>query len=100
MRLHDFAEKKVLPHEKTLSGPKADRLNLFRKTKTNISSIFGLYADEGKIADRVLRSFAESHEPVVDALFQGVRNRMWRITDPALDRADSAVDPAANRLYC
>jgi uncharacterized protein (DUF1015 family) len=84
MRLHEFAEKKVLPHEKTLSGPKADRLNLFRKTKTNISAIFGLYADEGKIADRLLRSFADSHEPVVDALFQGVRNRMWRITDPAL----------------
>jgi uncharacterized protein (DUF1015 family) len=84
MRLHDFAEKKVLPHEKTLSGPKADRLNLFRKTKTNISSIFGLYADESKTADRVMKSFAEVNEPIVDALFQGVRNRMWRITDPEL----------------
>ena len=84
MRLHDFSEKKVLPHEKTLSGPKADRLNLFRKTKTNISGIFGLYADESKTADRVMKSFAEANEPIVDALFQGVRNRMWRITDPEL----------------
>ncbi len=84
MRLHEFAEKKVLPHEKTLSGPKADRLNLFRKTKTNISSIFGLYADEDKTADRLLRAFAETHEPIVDATFQGVRNQMWRITDPEL----------------
>ncbi len=84
MRLHAFSEKKVLPHEKTLSGPKADRLNLFRKTKTNISGIFGLYADETKVADRVMKAFAESHEPIVDALFQGVSNRMWRITDPEL----------------
>ena len=84
MRLYDFADKKVLPHEKTLSGPKADRLNLFRKTKANISSIFGLYADEGKTADFVMKTFAESHEPVVDAVFQSVRNRMWRITDPEL----------------
>ena len=84
MRLHDFSEKKVLPHEKTLSGPKADRLNLFRKTKTNISSIFGLYADESKIADRVMKEFAQSHEPIVDALFQGVSNRLWRITEPEL----------------
>ncbi|MFZ4526421.1 MAG: DUF1015 domain-containing protein [Chlorobium sp.] len=84
MRLYDFSEKKVLPHEKTLSGPKADRLNLFRKTKTNISSIFGLYADESKRADCVMKSFAEANEPVIDAEFQGVRNRMWRITDPAL----------------
>ncbi|MEI8033537.1 MAG: DUF1015 domain-containing protein [Chlorobiaceae bacterium] len=84
MRLHDFSEKKVLPHEKTLSGPKADRLNLFRKTKANISPIFGLYADEEKIADRIIKAYADAHEPVVDALFQGVRNRMWRITDPEL----------------
>ncbi len=84
MRLHDFAEKKVLPHEKTLSGPKADRLNLFRKTKTNISGIFGLYADESKAADNVMKAFAEANAPVVDALFQGVSNRMWRITDPEL----------------
>ncbi len=84
MRLYDFAEKKVLPHEKTLSGPKADRLNLFRKTRTNISSIFGLYADERKTADHVMKSYAEINEPVVDGRFQGVRNRMWRITDPEL----------------
>ena len=84
MRLHDFSEKKVLPHEKTLSGPKADRLNLFRKTKTNISGIFGLYADESKVADCLMKAFAESHEPIVDALFQGVSNRMWRITEPEL----------------
>ncbi|NMW19335.1 MAG: DUF1015 domain-containing protein [Chlorobiaceae bacterium] len=84
MRLHEFAEKKVIPHEKTLSGPKADRLNLFRKTKTNISSIFGLYADEGKTADHLLRAFAETHEPIVAASFHGVKNEMWRITDAAL----------------
>ena len=84
MKLHEFAEKKVLPHEKTLSGPKADRLNLFRKTKTNISSIFGLYADEGNTADGLLRAFTETHEPIVDAHFQGVRNQLWRITDPVL----------------
>ncbi len=84
MRLHEFAEKKVLPHEKTLSGPKADRLNLFRKTRTNISSIFGLYADKEQTADTLMKAFADTNEPVVDALFQGVRNRMWRITDPEL----------------
>ncbi|MBM3163780.1 MAG: DUF1015 domain-containing protein [Chlorobi bacterium] len=84
MRLHDFAEKKVLPHERTLSGPKADRLNLFRKTRTNISSIFGLYADEEGVADRLVAGYAETREPLVDAVFQGVRNRLWRISDSGL----------------
>ncbi|MCF8382313.1 MAG: DUF1015 domain-containing protein [Chlorobium sp.] len=84
MRLHEFAEKKVLPHERTLSGPKADRLNLFRKTRTNISSIFGLYADEEAVADRLVAGYAETREPLFDAVFQGVRNRLWRIVDPEL----------------
>jgi len=81
MRLHDFVERKVLPHEKTLSGPKADRLNLFRKTKTNISPVFGIYADPDKAADRQIAAFASSNPPLIDAVFQDVRNRMWKITD-------------------
>jgi uncharacterized protein (DUF1015 family) len=84
LRLYDFSEQQVLPHEKTLSGPKADRLNMFRKTAANLSSIFGLYADAERTTDTILREFAESHEPMIDALFQGVQNRLWRITDPSL----------------
>ena len=82
LRLHEFSEKKVLPHERTLSGPKKDRLNLFKRTRANISSIFGLYADEELQADRAIEEFADNHEPVVDAAFQGVRNRLWKMTDP------------------
>lgn len=81
LRLHEFSEKKVLPHERTLSGPKKDRLNLFKKTRANISSIFGLYADEELQADRAIEEFTDNHEPVVDAAFQGVRNRLWKMTD-------------------
>ncbi|NTV02584.1 MAG: DUF1015 domain-containing protein [Chlorobiaceae bacterium] len=84
LRLYDFDEQQVLPHEKTLSGPKADRLSMFRKTGANLSSIFGLYADASRSADTAVREFCEANEPVVDAVFQGVRNRLWRITDSAL----------------
>lgn len=80
LRLHEFAEKQVLPHERTLSGPKKDRMNLFRQTRTNISGIFGLYADPGLTADVLIDRYAEDHPPLVDALFQGVRNRLWKIT--------------------
>ena len=82
LRLHEFSEKKVLPHERTLSGPKKDRLNLFKRTQANISSIFGLYADEKLQADKAIEEFAVTHDPEVDAVFQGVRNRLWKMTDP------------------
>ncbi|AOS82727.1 hypothetical protein BIU88_00260 [Chlorobaculum limnaeum] len=91
LRLYDFAEEQVLPHERTLSGPKADRLKMFRETGANISSIFGLYADPSRQVDEAISEFAAQHEPLIDATFQGVRNRLWRVTDPALVAAAQSV---------
>jgi uncharacterized protein (DUF1015 family) len=45
VKLVPFSAKVVLPHEKTLSGPKEDRLKLFRATRTNLSPGFMLYRD-------------------------------------------------------
>jgi uncharacterized protein (DUF1015 family) len=45
VKLVAFSERVVLPHEKTLSGPKEDRLKLFRATHTNLSPGFMLYRD-------------------------------------------------------
>ena len=44
----------VLPHERTLSGPKEDRLKLFRATKTNFSPGFLLYRDAKRALDQAL----------------------------------------------
>jgi uncharacterized protein (DUF1015 family) len=84
LRLYDFSEQQVLPHERTLSGPKADRLNMFRETRANLSSIFGLYADPSRRADQVVREFTGKNEPIIDAEFQGVRSQLWRMSDPSL----------------
>src|SRR4029078_2060235 len=45
LRLSLFGEGQVFPHEETLSGPKADRLLLYKATKTNLSQVFGLFPD-------------------------------------------------------
>jgi uncharacterized protein (DUF1015 family) len=51
VRLVPFSERVVLPHERTLSGPKEDRLKLFRATRTNLSPGFMLYRDPGGALD-------------------------------------------------
>ena len=51
VRLHRFAEGVILPHERTLAGPKADRLKLKRATRTHLSQVFGLYDDPSRRAD-------------------------------------------------
>jgi uncharacterized protein (DUF1015 family) len=91
LRLYEISEREVLPHERTLSGPKADRMSMFRKTGMNISSIFGLYADQSRRADTLIREFAEMSEPVIDAELQGVRNILWRMTDPSLIESVQSV---------
>ncbi len=43
LRLEEFAPHRILPHERTFSAAKQDRLQLLEATQVNLSSIFGLY---------------------------------------------------------
>lgn len=54
VRLVPFSDRIVLPHERTLSGPKEDRLKLFRATRTNLSPGFMLYRDPKRALDAAL----------------------------------------------
>lgn len=52
LRLADFAERVVLPHEATHAGPKVDRLSLMRAARTTTSQIFLLFPDDdGAVAE-------------------------------------------------
>jgi uncharacterized protein (DUF1015 family) len=42
VRVEDFDSGAILPHERTLPGPKQDRLELMRATRCNLSPIFSL----------------------------------------------------------
>jgi uncharacterized protein (DUF1015 family) len=83
--------KGVQPHEHTLSGPKADRLNLLRAAKTNTSPIFGLFGDdEGWVASVIEAVVAEP--PHMEATSEnGVKERLWRVTD---DESVNAIEAA------
>jgi uncharacterized protein (DUF1015 family) len=92
MRIHPHEEGIVRPHEATLSGPKEDRLRLLRATKTNVSPIFGMFADaEGK-ARAVLEAVA-ADPPTFEARDgRGDEHRLWVIRDPAhIDALIAAV---------
>ena len=52
VKLHEFKDKVILPHEETFSGPKEDRLKLFNEVGAQFSQIFSLYNDEDKKIER------------------------------------------------
>ncbi|HXK34820.1 MAG TPA: DUF1015 domain-containing protein [Dehalococcoidia bacterium] len=47
VRLHPWDDDVVRPHERTLSGPKQDRLELLRATRTQVSPVYCLYRHAG-----------------------------------------------------
>jgi uncharacterized protein (DUF1015 family) len=82
-RIHAYEERVILPHERTLSGPKADRLALMEATEAQLSQIFLLYHDPSGLVDRALE-LALPIEPVCDMTWDdGIRNQVWAVTDPA-----------------
>lgn len=69
--------KDVQPHEKTLEGPKADRLNLTQATACQLGQIFMLYDDPTNV-DRQIISKAMQKDPVIDTTDEHhVRHRLY-----------------------
>lgn len=90
-KLRDYSEGGVKPHENTLAGPKADRLNLMRTTKANFGQIFMLYSDPEHEIDNILAPFAAKPAGTTARAEYGVVHQMWPITDEAAIRKIQAV---------
>ena len=86
VRLHEFKEGIILPHEKTLVAPKADRLELIKAVKANLSPILGLYRDEAGATERALDAASTAELAAEADSDDGVHHRLWRCGDPAAIR--------------
>lgn len=56
LHLEDYERRIVRPHERTLSGPKADRLKMMEATDANLSSVFLLFEDQDDRLPSLLES--------------------------------------------
>ena len=83
-KIEDYSTKVVHRHEETLSGPKADRLELLKATRAHCEQLFLLYSDPaGKIERSISKAAAgASPESVTDEY--GTRHSLLRIDDPAV----------------
>ena len=80
--LEDYSARVVFRHEHTLSGPKADRLELLRHTQTHTGQLFMLYSDPQR---RVEEIFTEAEESAPETELRdeyGVTHRLWIISRP------------------
>jgi len=89
VRLRPLGEG-IHPHEKTFSGPKADRLKLRRFTGMQMSPVLGFHDGPTDAAEALFAAAGEAPDAV--ATLGGVRERLWAVSDPA------AVARAADAL--
>lgn len=73
----------VQPHEKTLDGPKADRLKLMREKKAQFGQIFMLFDDPEKVADEIIAKAARGKALIDFTDEEGVEHKLF-----AIDAAD------------
>ena len=82
-RLEDYAAGVVHRHEETLSGPKADRLELLKATRAHFGQLFMLYSDPAGSVESALaaRTKDKAWESIGDEY--DCRHSVWRVTDGA-----------------
>ncbi|MCP4540494.1 MAG: DUF1015 domain-containing protein [Chloroflexi bacterium] len=87
LELSRFDEGIVLPHERTHSGPKVDRLNLMRATEVNFGHIFMLYPG-GRINDLLDAAIEGQPGFELREMFEhDVVQQFWPVTDPEVIQA-------------
>ncbi len=84
VRVEDEDSPVILPHEKTFSAHRDDRLRLMRACNAQLSQIFGLFEDP---VNRILGHLKEAVDTSPLAAFDfrdGTSHKMWAVRDTAI----------------
>ena len=91
VKIEDMDSGVVLPHERTFSAHKDDRLKLFRACNAQFSQIFGLYEDPDNCILEECQRLADPYPEMDFKLDDGARHRMWVINRSILFEKVSAA---------
>jgi uncharacterized protein (DUF1015 family) len=85
LRLSPLEAGVVRPHEDVAPGPVAGRLQLMEATRANLEPIYLLHDGSTRGASaRIIDETAARRPPLVDTVTpDGIRHRLWAVTDPA-----------------
>jgi uncharacterized protein (DUF1015 family) len=86
VELREAADGVILPHENTMAGPVADRLEVMTATGADLEPIYLVY-DGGGAASEVLRT-VDDRAPAAEATTpDGTTHRLWTLTDASIIQA-------------
>ncbi len=81
IRLEPFEKGVVLPHERTFSKVRSERLELMKACHANLSPIFALYSDQEGILSSLTDAVSDKTPVMAFMEANGHRHSLWRITD-------------------
>jgi len=82
-RIEPYSKLQIIPHEKTLSSIKKDRLKLLSKCRTNFGLVFTLYNDNQKKIKTILDNNINKNPLISTGLTYdtNLKCRLWKIKD-------------------
>ncbi len=84
VKLTNFDEGVVIPHENTLSAAKEDRFNLMMATGCNFSQVYCLFEDDDKKITNKLNNFSSGAPIHSFTDTEGVTHKLWKTSDTTL----------------
>ena len=84
VRLEEKGSGVILPHEKTFSAHKDDRLKLMRASNAQFSQVFALYEDPENTVFEALKGPVHASPQVSFQLHDGTSHQMWTVQDPSV----------------
>lgn len=91
VKLEEYEKGVVLPHEGTLSAPKADRLRLTETTQCSFSQILGIYNDPALTVQQATDDLVAGEPLFAVRDKDNVLHRMWVLEDEAVNAQLTAM---------
>jgi uncharacterized protein (DUF1015 family) len=91
VRLTDWSERIVLPHERTTRGPREERLDRLRAVQANLSPLYFLYRDADSQIRQLIADHTERGESLEDRDQMGGAHRLTALADASLHQRLSAA---------
>lgn len=94
LRLYNYEEEIVFPHETTYKEPKIDRLNMMRNVEKDLEPIFLVYSDPENTTLSFFEEVAKTKPELSVEESPEVKHTIWRVTDPAkIKKLQKVLEP-------
>jgi uncharacterized protein (DUF1015 family) len=91
VRIEEEDSAIILPHERTFSAHRDDRLKLMRACNAQFSQVFGLYEDPDNTIMNSCRKNIDFDPRIAFDLDDGTKHKMWALRNPRLFKKVAAA---------